>query len=164
MALHLNPAVINQWAVISIVLSGVALIIGVTFIRRGNRVMHMRFMLTASVLAILFLVLYLTRLGLGYEKTYIGPPAWRGAYFALLISHIFMAALNVPLAIGALYWAYKGIRAAGNLERVNTLPAARAAFDIHKKWTRWTVPVWLYVAVTGWVIYLVLGQVRATQP
>ena len=158
MASLLNPAVINQWAVISIVLSGVALIIGVTFIRRGNRVMHLRFMLTASVLATLFLVLYLTRLGLGYEKTYIGPAEWRGAYFALLISHIFMAALNVPLAIGALYWAYRGIRAAGSIGRVESVPAARAAFVTHKKWTRWTVPVWLYVAVTGWVIYLVLDR------
>ncbi len=151
-------SIINQWAVICIVLSGVALIIGVTFIRRGNRVMHMRFMLLASTLATLFLVLYLTRLGLGYEKKYVGPAAWRSAYYVLLITHILMAALNVPLALGALYWAYKGIRAAGNINRVDEVPVARAAFDTHRRWTRWTVPVWLYVAVTGWIIYLVLDR------
>ena len=151
-------ATINQWAVITIVLSGIMLVIGVTFIRRGNREMHMRFMLTASVLATLFLVLYLTRLGLGYEKKYVGPDAWRSAYYALLISHIILAALNLPLALGALYWASKGIRAAGRLSRINEVPAARAAFDTHRKWTRWTVPVWLYVAVTGWIIYLVLDR------
>ncbi len=150
--------IINQWAVITIVLSGLALIIGVTFIRRGNRELHMRFMLLASALATLFLVLYLTRLGLGYEKKYVGPDAWRGAYYALLITHIFMAALNLPLALGALYWASRGVRAAGNLSRVDSVPAARAAFDTHRRWTRWTVPVWLYVAVTGWMIYLVLGS------
>ncbi len=151
-------SIINQWAVIFIVLSGVALVIGVTFIRRGQRVMHMRFMLLASGLATLFLILYLTRLGLGYEKTYVGPAEWRGAYFALLISHIALAALNVPLALGALYWAWRGIQAAGNLSQVESVPAARAAFVTHKKWTRWTVPVWLYVAVTGWIIYLVLDR------
>lgn len=152
-------SIINTWSVICIVLSGVALCIGVAYIRRGFRVNHMRFMLIASGLATLFLVLYLTRLGLGYEKKYIGPDAWKGAYYALLITHIAMAALNVPLALGALFWASKGIRAAGgNLSRVEEVPAARAAFGTHKRWTRWTVPVWLYVAVTGWVIYLVLDK------
>ncbi len=151
-------ATINQWAVITIVLSGIMLVIGITFIRRGNREMHMRFMLTASALATLFLVLYLTRLGLGYEKKYVGPDAWRGAYYALLVSHIILAAINLPLALGALYWASKGIRAAGSLSRINEVPAARAAFDTHRNWTRWTVPVWLYVAATGWIIYLVLGH------
>lgn len=151
-------SIINQWAVIFIVLSGVALVVGVTFIRRGNRELHMRFMLLASGLATLFLILYLTRLGLGYEKKYVGPETWRSAYYALLITHIFMAALNVPLALGALYWAYKGIKTAGSLSRVDGVPVARAAFDTHRKWTRWTVPVWLYVAVTGWIIYLVLDR------
>ncbi len=149
---------INQWSVITIVLSGIALIIGVYFIGRGNRTQHMRFMLLASALATLFLVLYLTRLGLGYEKKYAGPAEWKPAYYALLVSHIILAAANLPLALGALFWARKGLQAAGSLDRVDQVPAARAAFDTHKRWTRWTVPVWLYVAITGWVIYVVLEQ------
>nr|WP_256488244.1 DUF420 domain-containing protein [Deinococcus sp. HSC-46F16] len=149
--------IINQWAVITIVLSGIALVVGVVFIRRGNREAHMRAMLTASALATVFLVLYLTRLALGYEKAYAGPDAWRGAYFALLISHIILAAANLPLALGALYNAWKGLQAAGNLGNID-VPAARPYFGRHRAWVRWTVPVWLYVAVTGWIIYLVLGR------
>ncbi|ALW89980.1 MULTISPECIES: DUF420 domain-containing protein [Deinococcus] len=146
---------INQWAVITIVLSGLALCVGVYLIKRGLREAHMRAMIVASTLATIFLVLYLTRLGLGYEKKYAGPEAWRTAYFALLISHIILAAANLPLALGALWNAYKGLRAARNLNNID-LPAARGYFNKHRAWVRWTVPVWLYVAVTGWIIYLVL--------
>ncbi|WP_019588023.1 DUF420 domain-containing protein [Deinococcus apachensis] len=150
-------AIINQWAVITIVLSGIALTVGVFLIRSGNREAHMRAMLIASGLATLFLVLYLTRLGLGYEKKYVGPEQWRGAYFFLLISHILLAALNLPLALLALWNAWKGLRAAGNLGNIGA-PAARPFFNRHRAWVRWTVPVWLYVAATGWIIYLVLGR------
>ncbi|MFC4424605.1 DUF420 domain-containing protein [Deinococcus navajonensis] len=146
---------INQWAVITIVLSGLALMVGVFLIRGGNREAHMKAMLVATTLATIFLVLYLTRLGLGYEKRYVGP--YRGAYFALLISHIILAAANLPLAAGALWNAWKGLKAAGNLRNID-LPAARGFFNRHRAWVRWTVPVWLYVAVTGWVIYLLLGR------
>jgi putative membrane protein len=148
---------INQWAVITIVLSGIALCFGVFFIRNHNREAHMRAMLLASTLATVFLVLYLTRLGLGYEKKYVGPEQWRSAYFTLLISHIILATLNLPLALGALWNAYNGLKAAGNLGNIDA-PAARKFFNRHRAWVRWTVPVWLYVAVTGWIIYLVLGR------
>ena len=115
----------------------------------------MRAMLTASALATLFLVLYLTRLGLGYEKKYVGP--YHGAYVALLISHIILAAANVPLALLALWNAWKGLQNAGNLGNIDA-PAARPFFEKHRAWVRWTVPVWLYVAVTGWLIYLILDR------
>ncbi|ANC70366.1 DUF420 domain-containing protein [Deinococcus radiodurans] len=147
--------VVNQWAVITIVLSGFALVTGVFFIRRGNREAHMRAMLVASALATVFLVLYLTRLGLGYEKKYIGP--YRVGYFSLLISHVILAAANLPLALLALWNAWKGLQAAGNLGNIDA-PAARPFFQRHRMWVRWTVPVWLYVAVTGWIIYLILDR------
>ncbi len=146
---------INTWSVITIVISGLVLLLGVYFIRAGNRAAHMRAMLTASALATLFLVLYLTRLGLGYEKKYAGP--YHGGYIALLISHIILAAANVPLALLALWNAWKGLQNAGNLGNIDA-PAARPFFDKHRAWVRWTVPVWLYVAVTGWIIYLLLGR------
>ena len=149
--------IINQWAVIMIVLSGIALCTGVYFIRRGNRVWHMRAMLTASALATIFLVLYLTRLGLGYEKVFTGPDAWKPAYYTLLISHIILAAANLPLVLVALWNAWNGLKRAGNLSNIDA-PAALPYFNRHRAWVRWTVPVWLYVAVTGWIIYLVLGR------
>lgn len=146
---------INQWAVITIILSGLALCVGVYLIKRGLKEAHMKAMIVASTLATIFLVLYLTRLGLGYEKKYAGPEEWRVAYFVLLISHIILAAANLPLALGALWNAYRGLKATGNLNNID-LPAARGYFNKHRAWVRWTVPVWLYVAVTGWIIYLVL--------
>lgn len=146
---------INQWAVITIVLSGLALCVGVYLIRRGMREAHMRAMIVAVALASVFLVLYLTRLSLGYEKKYDGPEEWRTAYFVLLISHIILATANLPLALGALWNAVKGLKAAGNLGNIDA-PAARGYFNRHRAWVRWTVPVWLYVAVTGWIIYVVL--------
>ena len=146
---------INQWSVITIVISGLVLLLGVYFIRTGNREAHMRAMLTASALATIFLVLYLTRLSLGYEKKYVGPN--HGAYMALLISHIILAAANLPLALLALWNGWKGLKAAGNLQRIDS-PTARPYFNKHRAWVRWTVPVWLYVAATGWIIYLLLGK------
>ncbi len=151
-----------RWSVTTIVLSGIALIAGVVFIRRGQRVNHMRSMLIASGLAVVFLVLYLSKVAIGYTKVWVGPPEWRVGYLWLLGSHTLLAALNVPLALMALLNAWNGLRNAGNLNNIGTQPA-RSFFDRHKKWVRWTVPVWLYVAVTGWIIYLVLERYGAVK-
>lgn len=121
-------------------LSGLAVVVGVILIRRGDRVWHPRVMLMATVLAALFLVFYLLKWGLYGTTRYAGPEEWRAAYYALLISHTVLAALNGPLVIWLLYNAFK------------------QRFAVHKAWARWTVPVWLYVAVTGWVIDLVLKR------
>ncbi|MGI8747914.1 MAG: DUF420 domain-containing protein, partial [Deinococcus sp.] len=139
-------------SVITIVLSGLALVTGVALIRLGRRGAHMRAMLTASALATLFLVFYLSKVAIGYTKVWVGPADWRPWYLALLASHTLMAALNLPLAAVALGYAWRGLRAAGSLARVEEVPAAAAAFARHRTWVRWTVPVWLYVAVTGWII------------
>jgi putative membrane protein len=132
--------VLGLLAVWSIVLSGLALLLGLYFIRRGRREAHQRSMLTATGFAALFLVFYLTRWALHGTTAYGGPEAWRGAYYALLITHTLLAALNGPLALYVIYNALKG------------------RFSVHKRWARWLVPVWLYVAVSGWVIYLVLKR------
>ena len=123
-----------------IALSGLAVVVGVVLIKRGDRVWHPRVMLVASALAALFLVFYLLKWGLYGTTRYAGPEEWRSAYYALLISHTILAALNGPLVLWLLYNAFK------------------KRFATHKAWARWTVPVWLYVAVTGWVIDLVLKR------
>lgn len=153
---------LTRASVLTIVLSGLALVMGVIFIKRGQRLNHMRAMLTATALAALFLVFYLGKVALGYGKVWVGPPEWRGAYLWLLGSHTLLAALNVPLALVALYNAWQGLRRAGNLGHIDA-PTARPFFARHRAWVRWTVPVWLYVAVTGWIIYLVLERYGAVK-
>lgn len=123
-----------------IALSGIAVIIGVILIKRGDRVWHPRMMLTATALAALFLVFYLLKWGLYGTTKYAGPEEWRGAYYALLVSHTLLAALNGPLVLYVIYNALKG------------------RFSVHKPWAHWTVPVWLYVAATGWIIDQVLRR------
>ncbi len=150
-------------SVITIVLSGIALVTGVVLIRRGNREAHMRAMLTATALATLFLVFYLSKVAIGYTKVWVGPADGRVWYLVLLATHTLMAALNVPLALVALWLALRGRRAAGTLARVHEVPEAAALFARHRAWVRWTVPVWLYVAVTGWIIYVLLEQYGAVR-
>lgn len=127
-------------AVWSIVLSGLALIGGVVLIRKGHRVWHHRTMLTATTLALLFLVFYLAKWALHGTTAYGGPEAWRGAYYFLLITHTLLAAINGPLALYVIWRAFRG------------------EFVVHKRWARVLVPVWLYVAFSGWIIYVVLKR------
>lgn len=148
---------------VTIVISGLALLLGVYFIRRGQRVSHMRSMLTATAFAVLFLVFYLSKVAIGYTKVWVGPAEWRTGYLVFLAVHTLLAALNVPLALGALYFALRGRQAAGSLERVHQVPQAAALFARHRAWVRLTVPVWLYVAVSGWVIYVVLERYGAVR-
>lgn len=152
-----------RWSVVVIVLSGVALMAGVFLIRSGRRVWHMRAMMVASGLATIFIVMYLTRiLILQYSLHYVGPARWKDAYFGLLISHTVLASLNLPLGLLALYTAWRGLKAAGDLGHINA-PVARSFFNRHRAWVRWTVPVWLYVAATGWIIYLVMERYGAVK-
>lgn len=151
--MHLGET-LSTLSALTILLSGIALVTGVVLIRRQQRRAHQWAMLTASALAVVFLVFYLTRMYIGYEKTYVGPDAWRLPYLALLVSHIVLAAANMPLVLMALLNAMRGLRAAGG----DVQRAEPAHFARHRAWVRWAVPVWLYVAVTGWVIYLVLGR------
>lgn len=127
-------------AVWSIVLSGLALVTGVILIRKGHRVAHHRAMLAATFLALLFLVFYLTKWALYGTTAYGGPEAWRGAYYFLLITHTLLAAINGPVALYVIWRAFRG------------------EFILHKRWARVLVPIWLYVAVSGWIIYLVLKR------
>lgn len=140
-------------------LSGVALSVGVVLIKRGQREAHRRAMLTATVFAGLFLVLYVTKALFFQAKIYAGPEQWRWAYYTLLISHTILAAANGPLALVAIRYALIGRKANGNVLENEGIRQGKAglAFSHHRKWVRWLVPIWLYVAVTGWVIWVVLN-------
>ena len=121
-----------------IVISGICLVIGYVCIRSRKIVWHRRSMLTASVFAALFLVVYVTRyLWLG-SKIYPGDGVSRAVYLVILISHTTIAIAVAPLAFVTLRRALGG------------------RFRLHRQIARVTLPMWIYTAITGWVVYMLL--------
>ena len=120
----------------------VLLIVGWVAIKRRNVSLHKQCMLTAINVSVLFLssYLYYHIVQRGGESTpFPGPPgSVRMVYYTILVSHIILAAIIVPMA---LYTAYLGLR--------DRLPA-------HRRLARWTLPIWLYVSITGVVVYVML--------
>lgn len=120
--------------------SAVLLTIGYLCIRRRRVTGHKMCMGTAFGVSCLFLVSYLTHHYQVGSVPFSGQGWIRPVYFAILLSHILLAALIVPLALTTLYRALS------------------AQFDRHVTIARWTFPIWLYVSVSGVVVYLMLYQ------
>jgi uncharacterized membrane protein YozB (DUF420 family) len=128
-------------------LSSVFLIAGFYFILRKEVKKHRACMLTACTVSALFLVSYISHhalrtyyFGLGPTK-FTGEGIARPVYFTILTSHTVLAALVAPFVVWTLARALRG------------------RFDLHKKLARLVYPVWLYVALTGVVVYLMLYQI-----
>jgi len=115
--------------------TAVLLLIGYGLIRRGHRRAHRAVMLSAFALSVLFLFSYLWYHAHAGTTRFPGRGWIRPVYFAILISHTVLAAAIVPLVL------------------VTLARALRSDFPRHKRLARWTLPVWLYVSVTGVVIY-----------
>jgi uncharacterized membrane protein YozB (DUF420 family) len=120
--------------------SAILLTAGYRFIRRRQITAHQRCMLAACGTSTLFLLSYLT------YHYYVGSMPFRGQgwgralYFTILISHTILAAAIVPLVLITLFRAWK------------------ADFVRHARLARWTWPIWMYVSVTGVIIYVMLYQ------
>ncbi|MBX7168434.1 MAG: DUF420 domain-containing protein [Pirellulales bacterium] len=127
--------------------SGVLLVVGLLLIKAGRERAHRNMMLTAFAVSVVFLASYLTYHQMLKNHTglhgvpFKGPSPVREAYYALLISHVLLAAAVPVLALRTIYLGLKDRR------------------DAHRRWARWTMPIWLYVSVTGVVIYLMLYHV-----
>lgn len=121
-----------------IVISGVFLIIGYLSIRRKQVTWHRRCMLTASVFAAAFLVVYVSRYLVLGSKVFPDDGALRIIYLAILIPHTIIAIAVAPLAFVTLRRALAG------------------RFGQHRKIARITLPLWIYVAISGWVVYMML--------
>ena len=121
-----------------IVISGIFLVIGYMCIRSRRVTWHRRSMLTASVFAALFLIVYVSRYLLLGSKIYPGEGVSRAVYLTILVSHIAIAIAVAPLAFVTLRRAVAG------------------RFKLHRQIARVTLPMWIYTAVTGWVVYLML--------
>ena len=118
--------------------SGVFLLTGFYFIRRKQVAYHQRCMITATVFAALFLVVYVTRALLFETKLFAGEGIVRAAYLGILGSHMVLAVVVGPLVLVTIALAF------------------RRNFRLHRRLARITLPMWLYVVGTGWIVYLML--------
>ena len=121
-------------------ISAVFLIIGYALIRRGRIAQHRRAMIAAFTTSTLFLICYVIYHANVGARPFPGQGPIRQVYFAVLISHIVLAATVPPLAI------------------ITLVRGLRARYDTHARIARWTLPIWLYVSVTGVIVYLMLYQ------
>ena len=116
--------------------SGILILTGLYLVKTGRKELHKKAMLSASFLALLFLIFYLIKYFSYPPKPYEGP--LKGLYLFVLISHSILAAINLPLAVVTVFF--------GVTNRLSR----------HRKIAPITAAVWIYVAVTGWLIYAFL--------
>jgi putative membrane protein len=137
----LNPELVAQLPTLNATLNAISAVLltaGYVFIRQRQIARHKRCMLAALTCSALFLTSYVTYHLHAGSRPFSGQGPIRVIYFAILITHVVLAAVIVPLA---LMTAARGLR---------------AQFGAHVRIARWTLPLWLYVSVTGVVIYVML--------
>lgn len=128
-------------------LSAIFLAMGFVFIRQKKIIAHRNCMISAFTTSIIFLGCYLTYHGylaiiLHQGPTHFLQPAWfRPIYLAILLTHTILAVVIVPMIL------------------ITLNRALRERFDAHKKIARWTLPLWMYVSVTGVMVYLLLYRI-----
>jgi uncharacterized membrane protein YozB (DUF420 family) len=121
-------------------ISFVFLVTGYVFIKRGERTKHRNCMIGALIMSGLFLTSYVIY-HLNVGSVPFRRSGWiRTVYFAVLIPHVILAAAIVPLVL------------------ITVSRAWSRRFDKHRRIARWTLPLWLYVSITGVVVYLMLYQ------
>jgi len=120
----------------------VFLTLGFIFIKRGNKIAHRNCMIAALTTSGVFLTCYLTYHFQVQTVTHFRNPEWfRPIYLVILLTHTVLAVVIVPLILLTLW------------------RARQQNFEAHKKIARWTWPLWMYVSVTGVVVYLLLYQI-----
>lgn len=126
-------------------LNGIAtalLTAGFLFIKAGNREAHRKCMVGAFLMSIIFLIGYVANRikARGLHTEFQGEGIWAAIYYPMLITHIILAMIIVPLVFRTLYLAING------------------RYESHRKWARWTFPIWYYVSITGVLVYFFLYQ------
>ena len=125
--------------------SAILLIFGHRYIKRGNREAHKKFMLAAFMASILFFISYITYHSYHGSTIFAGQGWIRPVYFTILTTHTVAATAIVPLAI------------------ITLRSGMRERFDRDVKIARWTYPLWLFVSVSGVIVYLMLYHLYPTQ-
>ena len=114
----------------------VLLLVGFAFIKAGKPKAHGLVMSLALVVSAAFLTCYLIYHYTAGHVRFAGQGGIKTFYYGLLISHVILAIVNLPMII------------------LTVIPAVRERFDKHKRWAKLTLPVWLYVSVTGVIVYM----------
>jgi putative membrane protein len=130
-ALALTNAVLNGTAALLLFSGWIA-------IRKRRPDIHWKLMTAAFVVSCIFLACYLTRFYISGAHRYPGHGTWKAIYLSVLVTHMILAAATPPLAIRTLWLAAK-----------KRIPA-------HRRLVRYTLPIWMYVSVTGVIVYLLL--------
>lgn len=120
-------------------ISAVLIILGYVAIRQKKYIRHMKLMLTAFITSTLFLISYLIYHNFSGHTPFPGEGVIRPIYFTILITHIIFSATVVPMVLTSYYFAFSG------------------KFKTHRKFSKWTLPIWLYVSVTGVTIFFILN-------
>ena len=120
-------------------ITAIVLIAGVLAIKKGNRILHQRLMTSAIALSLAFLVMYIAYHMTTDSTKFGGEGAIKIVYFSILITHIILSIAVIPLVL------------------ITYVRALAERFDRHKKIAKITFPIWLYVAVTGVVVYLMIS-------
>ena len=119
-------------------LSTVFLLLGFREIKARNFAKHMRFMISAFVTSALFLVSYIVYHHFVGDTPFTGQGVVRPIYFFILVTHIVLSIFVVPLVLSSFLFAFSG------------------KFSTHRKVSKWTFPIWLYVSVTGVMVFFLL--------
>jgi uncharacterized membrane protein YozB (DUF420 family) len=128
-------------------LSTCFILLGLFFIKNDRKQAHIVAMTAALLTSTLFLVCYLAYHFQVAGVTRFTHPGWpRAFYFFVLATHVPLAAITVPLVL------------------VTIIPALRQRYDRHRRMAKWTMPIWLYVSVTGVLVYLMLYVWYPPQP
>jgi putative membrane protein len=115
-----------------------ALLFGLYFIRHGNRAAHRASMLTAFAFSSVFLVSYIVNHALHGDTIFPGHGAVRSLYLSILASHVILSIVALPMVLTTFFFSLTG------------------RFPMHRRIARWTFPIWLYVSVTGVVVFAFL--------
>jgi putative membrane protein len=123
-------------------LAATALVMGFRFIRTHRIKQHRAAMITAFAFSTLFLVSYVGNYALHGESHYPGHSLIRIVYLVILVSHVLLSMVALPLVLVTFFFSLSG------------------RIPIHRKVARWTFPIWLYVSVTGVIVYAMLAAVK----
>lgn len=126
------------------------LLLSLYMIKQRNIAVHKKLNIIAFFLSALFLLSYITYHWLAQEAAFPADSPLRTTYLIILISHIILAAIVLPLVLLSFYYGLKSQQ-----------PGGGAYINKHRKLVRWSFPIWLYVTITGVVVYLMISPYYA---